>query len=81
LLDHVAHFFEDFAGKDDDGGSSVADLGVLRAGDVREDAGGGVDYVEELDRGRKRLARLRNALVYISEAVGNTPSSPSRHHS
>jgi hypothetical protein len=59
LLYHVAHFFEDFASEHDDGGGSVADLGVLRAGDVREDAGGGVDYVEELYREERReiLAR------------------------
>jgi hypothetical protein len=39
---------EDLSCKDNDGGCSVSDFGILRAGDVDEDACGGVNDVEEL---------------------------------
>lgn len=45
----LSDLFQDFAGEDNDGGGSVAYFCVLRAGDVGEDAGGGVDDVEELE--------------------------------
>lgn len=39
---------EDLAGQDDHRCRPVSHLGVLRSGNVDEDAGGGVDDVEEL---------------------------------
>lgn len=46
---------EDFTGEDNDRGGTVANFGVLRSGNVDEDAGGGVNNVEELRRIRDGL--------------------------
>jgi hypothetical protein len=48
LLDEVLDLLQYFAGDDDDGCCAVANFGVLRAGDVGQDARGGVYDVEEL---------------------------------
>ncbi len=47
--------FKDLAGKDDDRGRTVANFGVLRSCNVDEDAGGGVNNIEELPGVRDAL--------------------------
>jgi hypothetical protein len=48
LLDKVPDLLQYLSGKHNDGCCAVSNLGVLGAGDVGQDAGGGVNDVEEL---------------------------------
>lgn len=54
---------EDLAGEDDDGGGAVADLCVLRSGNVDEDASGGVHDIEELRQYLSAVAGQRDVGV------------------
>ena len=49
LLDVLLDLLEDFSSQNHDGGCSVSNFGILRAGDVDEDTCGGVNDIEELN--------------------------------
>lgn len=57
----VLDLLEDLAGEDNDRSGAVTNLGVLGSRDVDEDAGGGVDNVEELFSGVSALLWLSSA--------------------
>ena len=44
---------EDLSSKDDDRSRTVSDFGILGAGDIDEDAGGGVNNVEKLSESQR----------------------------
>lgn len=52
LLYKILDLFQNLTSKYDHGGSTITDLGILRAGNVGQDTGGGVYNVKQAHNGR-----------------------------
>jgi len=51
LLNELLGSLEELSGGEDDGGGTISDFVILRLGDIDEGLGGGVDNIEETDKG------------------------------
>lgn len=65
---------QDLSSENNDGCGAVSYFGVLRPGDVDEDAGGGVDDVEELDQTSKSSVDIGSAYRVVRTFMTVAPS-------
>ena len=69
LLDVLLDLLQNLSGQHNDRRGSVSDLSVLRAGNVGEDAGGGVDNVEQLHDGGAVVGDGLSAILVDQQQV------------
>jgi hypothetical protein len=83
LLDELLDLLQYLSGDYDNRGGTIANFGILRSCDVGQDAGGGVNNVEELRVVSTGMLGLFYSLVYLHDGgaiVGDRLPSILVHH-